>query len=297
MRAIDLCAGAGGLSLGLQGAGFDVLGVELDADACATHRANVGPCVEASIVGYHPPEGERFALVAGGVPCQGYSLAGKRQGSDFWREWLRIGVEAQADAMMLENVEGILSWRYEDGWGVVARIEEALRAAGYEPTKRVLCCADYGVPQLRYRLILVAFRNPRALAAWRWTEPAPERGARAPSRRGGPPGEAEHDGRRRSAPPRRGSPRSATERRRAPFPGAPRDPPGLSARVHLPRGDGREPRQASRQRGAARSRRGCRAEHRGGAPRYRCPRRRPISRLIFTASAWPSRVPLLPAAT
>ena len=171
LQALDLCAGAGGLSLGLKRAGFDVLGVELDPDACATHRANVGPCVEASIIDYHPPAGERFALVAGGVPCQGYSFAGKRGGSDLWREWLRIGVEADAQALLLENVEGILSWKYEDGWGVVARIEEGLRAHGYEPRRAVLCAADYGVPQLRYRLILVAFRDPRALAAFRWPEP------------------------------------------------------------------------------------------------------------------------------
>jgi site-specific DNA-cytosine methylase len=84
---------------------------------------------------------------------------------------LRIGVEAQADALLLENVEGILSWRYEDGWGVIARIEEGLRAAGYEPRRAVLCAADYGTPQLRYRLFLVAFRDPRALAAFRWPEP------------------------------------------------------------------------------------------------------------------------------
>jgi DNA (cytosine-5)-methyltransferase 1 len=73
LDALDVCAGAGGLSLGLHRAGFDVLGVEVDADACETHRANVGPCEEASIVDWHPPRS--FALVAGGVPCQGFSVA------------------------------------------------------------------------------------------------------------------------------------------------------------------------------------------------------------------------------
>ncbi len=174
MRAIDLCAGAGGLSLGLQRARFDVMGVELDADACATHRANVGPCEQASIVGWHPPQ--PADLVAGGVPCQPYSIAGKRAGTEsedgrLYLELIRVAVEADAGAVLLENVEGMTTWRDGDGWGVVARIEEAMRVAGYEPRRMVLCAADYGTPQLRYRLFIVGFRDPRALAAWRWPTP------------------------------------------------------------------------------------------------------------------------------
>jgi site-specific DNA-cytosine methylase len=173
-RALDLCAGAGGLSLGLQRAGFDVRGVEVDEDACETHRANVGPCEQASIVGWHPPR--RVDLVAGGVPCTDHSIAGKRAGTAgstgaLYRELVRIGVEADADALLLENVEGMLTTRDADGWTTVARVEDAMRAAGYEPRRAVLCAADYGTPQRRYRLIVVAFRDPRALAAFRWPEP------------------------------------------------------------------------------------------------------------------------------
>jgi site-specific DNA-cytosine methylase len=147
VKALDLCAGAGGLSLGLQRAGFDVLGVEFDPDACATHRANVGPCVEASIVGWHP--GREYDLVAGGVPCTDHSIAGQRAGVDgatgaLFRDLVRVGVEANARALLVENVQGMTSTRDAAGWTTLARVEEAFRAAGYEPKKMVLCAADYG---------------------------------------------------------------------------------------------------------------------------------------------------------
>lgn len=67
MKTLDCCAGAGGLSLGLQRAGFDVFGVELDEQACETHRLNVGPCDQASLWDYSPRE--EYDLVAGGIPC------------------------------------------------------------------------------------------------------------------------------------------------------------------------------------------------------------------------------------
>lgn len=179
LRVLDLCAGAGGLSLGLQRAGFDVTGVELDPDACATHRATVGPCVEASIVGWHPltmAEPEQFRVVAGGVPCTDHSIAGKRAGTGgttgaLYLELVRIGVEAGADALLLENVVGMRTTRDAEGWATIARVEEAMRRAGYEPRSMVLCAADYGVPQRRYRLFVVAFRDPAHLARWRWPEP------------------------------------------------------------------------------------------------------------------------------
>ena len=95
MRAIDVCAGAGGLSLGLQLAGFDVLGVERDGPAVEVHRRHVGPCELADVETWHPSE--PADLVAGGPPCQPYSDAGKRLGlydprGSLFRHLVRIAV-------------------------------------------------------------------------------------------------------------------------------------------------------------------------------------------------------------
>jgi site-specific DNA-cytosine methylase len=169
--AIDVCAGAGGLSLGLRRAGFETHGVEHDPDAVETHRANVGPCDLADITTWHPPRSAD--LVAGGVPCQPFSVAGDRLGLDddrgqLFRHLIRIAIEANARAVLLENVRGLLSW---GGGRAIAEIECAFRDAGYEPTRRILNAADYGVPQFRQRLFVVGFRDAAARAAFRWPTP------------------------------------------------------------------------------------------------------------------------------
>lgn len=165
--ALDLCAGAGGLSLGLQAAGYDVLGVELDPVAAEWHRAHVGPCVTESIATFHPAG--PVDLVAGGVPCQPYSAAGLRGGLDdargqLFRHLVRIAVEADARAVVLENVVGLLTW----GRGAALRaITEAFEAAGYRTTWTVLDAADFGVPQHRRRLFVVGLRDGRI----QWPQP------------------------------------------------------------------------------------------------------------------------------
>lgn len=176
LTAIDLCAGAGGMSLGLMAAGFDVLGVEIDADAVESHRANVGPCERSEIECWRPPRGRRFDLVAGGVPCQSFSAAGAREGMRdprglLFRHLLRVAVECDASAVLLENVEGLVSWRDATGTTALRILDAAWREHGYTPISRVLCAADYGVPQARYRLFLVGFRDATHAAAFRWPEP------------------------------------------------------------------------------------------------------------------------------
>lgn len=172
MRALDCCAGAGGLSLGLHRAGFDVLGVELDADACETHRRNVGPCELASLWDYSPTE--RYDLVAGGIPCQSHSMAGKRGGTcdprgQLYVPFLRIAQEAGARAVLIENVRGMLTSPSATHGTALLEIVAAIKAAGFEhTTHRVLDAADYGVPQRRHRLFIVGFRSAEDQARFEW---------------------------------------------------------------------------------------------------------------------------------
>lgn len=172
MRALDCCAGAGGLSLGLQRAGFDVHGVELDAAACETHRALVGPCDNVSLWDYEPHE--RFELVAGGIPCQSHSMAGKRRGTcdprgQLYVPFLRIAQQAQARAVLIENVRGMLTSPSATHGTALHEVVAAVRAAGFEHVVHtVLDAADYGVPQRRHRLFIVGFRNVDDAYRFEW---------------------------------------------------------------------------------------------------------------------------------
>lgn len=172
MRYVEVCAGAGGMGLGLHLAGWTGTGMELDADAVATHNASVGPCLAADITTATAPHDAD--LVAGGVPCQSFSLAGKGEGlndprGQLFASLLRIGVEADARCILMENVRGLVSC------GALPVILQAFRAAGYEPVHALLCAADYGVPQNRVRLFIVGFRDAADLARFQW--PAPSHGA------------------------------------------------------------------------------------------------------------------------
>lgn len=176
MKAIDVCCGAGGLSLGLQRAGWEVLGVEKDKDACETHRRYVGPCDHADITEWHPP-GPAW-LVVGGVPCQSFSVAGERGGLEDARGQLfvhliRIAVEAEAQIVIMENVEGLLSTE-----GALPAIYAEMRRNGFTDVRHhVLCAADYGTPQKRYRLFIVGLR---AGVTWRWPDPSHGEGPMVP---------------------------------------------------------------------------------------------------------------------
>jgi site-specific DNA-cytosine methylase len=158
----------------MRDAGFDVHGVEIDRDACLTHRAMVGPCDEASIVGWRP--GRTYDAVGGGVPCPDFSPAGKRGGTATARgrlylELLRIAREASARCCFLENSPGILSTRGPDGRTAIEEIEAAFARDGWLTTRTVLNAANYGVPQLRKRVFLVGFRARADLACFRWPVP------------------------------------------------------------------------------------------------------------------------------
>lgn len=163
LTSIELCAGAGGQALGLEMAGFrHVALVELDKWACATLRLNRPrwDVYEQDVTKFDATRFQNVDLVAAGVPCPPFSVAGKQLGElddrDLFPTALRIVAETHPRAVMIENVRGILDPLFAD---YRARTLETLRSLGYTGEWKLLNARDFGVPQLRPRAILVALRT------------------------------------------------------------------------------------------------------------------------------------------
>lgn len=170
--SIELCAGAGGQALGLEQAGFDHLAcVEIDPHACDTLRLNRP---EWNVIQADLNDWEATAyrgqvdLLAGGVPCPPFSIAGKQLGHkderDLFPAMLRVVSETQPRAVMVENVKGLLGSKFEQ---YREKIERQLKRYGYVTQWKLLNAADFGVPQLRPRTVLVALK-PNDLGNFTW---------------------------------------------------------------------------------------------------------------------------------
>ncbi|NDW53613.1 DNA cytosine methyltransferase [Aliiroseovarius sp. PrR006] len=163
ISVLEICAGAGGQALGLEQAGFaTAAAVEIDADACNTLRLNRPgwTVVEADLKEFSAHEYDGVDLLAGGVPCPPFSVAGKQLGADDERDLfpaaLRLARECKPKAVMLENVRGLSSSRFVD---YRRAIIQELGDMGYEAHWELLRSSDYGVPQLRPRFVLVALKR------------------------------------------------------------------------------------------------------------------------------------------
>lgn len=164
--SIEICAGAGGQALGLEQAGFQHLAlVEIDSDACKTLRRNRPKwnVVEGDVHSFSAKTYDNVDLLAGGVPCPPFSIAGKQLGAnderDLFPEALRLARECCPKAVMLENVRGIFSPKFDSyREGIVS----ALESMGFRVWWDVVNSSDYGVSQLRPRAILVAIKEPWA---------------------------------------------------------------------------------------------------------------------------------------
>lgn len=163
LTCLEICAGAGGQSLGLELAGFrHEAAVEIDPDACETLRLNrpEWTVLEKDVRHINGADFKGVALLAGGVPCPPFSIAGKRLGADDERdlfpEALRLVEEARPKAVMLENVRGLAAKRFS---GYRDQILDRLDTLGYDAEWRLLNASDYGVPQLRPRFVLVGLQR------------------------------------------------------------------------------------------------------------------------------------------
>lgn len=180
--SVEVCAGAGGQALGLERAKFEHLAcVEIDPAACATLRVNRKRwnIIEHDLRTWSPGEdvlSRSVDLLAGGVPCPPFSLAGRQLGReddrDLFPEMIRLVAEIKPRAVMIENVRGLMSRKFED---YRADIQADLKELGYELCGwELVNAADYGVPQARLRSILVAM-EPAAAVHFRWPAPRSRR--------------------------------------------------------------------------------------------------------------------------
>ncbi|WP_433330179.1 DNA cytosine methyltransferase [Spirillospora sp. CA-294931] len=219
--SIELFTGGGGLALAMHDAGFrHLLAVEIEKRACATLRLNVARDYDPELA---DPEGladkwpliegdihdERFGrwkdrvdVVAGGVPCQPWSLGGAHKGYDdkrnLWPELFRTIRETRPRAVIAENVKGLLRPSFKPYYDYILRelaapfekridgedwcdhdkrLIKALGSRCADPTERydvkymLVNAADYGVPQTRWRVFVVAFRKDLGLADWDFPQP------------------------------------------------------------------------------------------------------------------------------
>ena len=169
--AIDLFSGAGGLTLGLLNAGWDVRACADASEACAaTHRLNlpgipmhVGDVSQLSgadllqMAGLKPGG---LDMLAGGPPCQGFSILGQRERRDprnqLFLEFMRLAAELRPQAILIENVPGLATL---EGGAVLRAISQAFDRAGYDAACAELVAAQYGVPQLRWRMVFIGWRR------------------------------------------------------------------------------------------------------------------------------------------
>ncbi len=163
---LDLFAGCGGLALGFEAVGFQTVGYEMLSDACATYSHNLsGPCHEEFL---EPEQDliEHADVIVGGPPCQPFSVGGLQQGKKDKRDGFPAFLSAvnryDPALAMFENVRGMLYRNKE----YLEHITEQLKALGYVVEQRLLKAVQYGVPQKRERLFVVAHRGD-------WSFPKP----------------------------------------------------------------------------------------------------------------------------
>lgn len=170
LSAVDLFCGAGGISLGLQSAGFNVVcAADSSPIAMQTYRQNFShPSICIDLVGCSAAEilrragvaEQRVDLVVGGPPCQGFSV--QRIGPDedernnLVMQFARMISEFEPRLFLMENVPGLLGKR---GRGQLNEFVQAMSQAGYDSEAHLLNAADYGVPQIRKRIIVLGWHR------------------------------------------------------------------------------------------------------------------------------------------
>ena len=169
ISSLEICAGGGGQALGLEQAGFEHEGlVEIERHYCNTLRLNrpEWQVFEKDLRDFVHEDAESFRgidLIAGGLPCPPFSIAGKQLGDRDKRNLFPVTLDlvdvTRPRAVMIENVRGMLGAVFED---FREQLKARFQKMGYQADWRLFNASDFGVPQLRPRVVIVALRTDSA---------------------------------------------------------------------------------------------------------------------------------------
>ena len=161
---VSLFAGIGGIDLGFEFAGFECIWAnDFDKFACQTYRANVGDQIVEGDIRLTKNQIPAHDILVGGFPCQPFSTLGKLQGFEdemnrgtLFFEIMDIITKHDTKVVVLENVKNLIN---HDNGKTFARIKQELDNAGYDVNAQILNSQDYGIPQRRNRIFIVAFNR------------------------------------------------------------------------------------------------------------------------------------------
>lgn len=163
LTALELCAGAGGQALGMEQAGIGHAAlIELDKNACATLRMNRPNwnVIEQDLNEFDGSAFRGVDIISGGLPCPPFSIAGKQLGKhderNLFPAMIRLVGQIRPRAVMIENVRGILEAIFHDYRQYIAA---ELTKLGYQTGWKLLNASEFGVPQLRPRVVFLALRK------------------------------------------------------------------------------------------------------------------------------------------
>lgn len=163
-KLVSLFAGIGGIDLGFEFAGFECIWAnDFDKFACQTYRSNVGNQIVEGDIRLTKNQIPAHDILVGGFPCQPFSTLGKLQGFEdemnrgtLFFEIMDIITKHDTKVVVLENVKNLIN---HDNGKTFARIKQELDDAGYDVNAQILNSQDYGIPQRRNRIFIVAFNR------------------------------------------------------------------------------------------------------------------------------------------
>lgn len=167
-KLVSLFSGCGGMDLGFQKAGFDIVWAnDFDADAQAVYALNIGKIDKRDILTVNESEIPSCDILTAGFPCQPFSNAGNRKGVHdsrgmLYKECLRIIKQLMPKVIVFENVKGLLSTKYIDGRNLAEVIVDDLSnmsGIGYNVEHQLINASDFGVPQNRQRVLFIGVRK------------------------------------------------------------------------------------------------------------------------------------------